>query len=57
VASAHVAVGALVLVSSFVIMVRAMRLYGRRREMAFHDFNSFKVEWAWPLRLIAHKTH
>ncbi len=57
VASAHVAVGALVLVSSFVIMVRAIRLYGRRSEMAFKDFNSFKVEWAWPFRLIAPKAH
>ncbi len=57
VASAHVAVGALVLVSSFVIMVRAMRLLGRPDELAFRDFNSVKVEWAWPIRLIAHKTH
>lgn len=57
VASAHVAVGALVLVCSFVIMVRAVRLYRRRNELAVHDFNSFKVEWAWPIRLIAHKTH
>lgn len=57
VASAHVAVGALVLVSSFVIMVRAMRLYRHHGELAFHDFNSLKVEWAWPIRLIIPRTH
>ncbi|MDB5910754.1 MAG: cytochrome c oxidase assembly protein subunit 15 [Massilia sp.] len=46
VASSHVAVGALVLVTSFVLTVRAMRLYSRSRAEA-SSLSPGKVGWAY----------